>query len=284
MPSQNANFSLILYLSIPTTSLPPKSEAAMEDDTQRVLRPQPPKRGRKRQIIQSSPEAGEQVAEVVSIPKPKVLKKSEPNKTITPLQPAFQPPTDAFNFSLPVHTTSESASILPGYAKIIVDEPPEIRQHANPNYRVIFHAAALVEETLKAIPEGTDAEGQVYSKEARQAREALEEARKILFQVVSGERPEKKLIRSFIDASTSTTNEPGSLDDRMHSPKCKLDTLLSKPSYAAALQHPPHPVSSLPAVPVTAPAAKAVSLEETRFVVEVESPVPGNFNPLLLQD
>ena len=163
----------------------------MEDDTQRVPRPRPPKRGRKRQIIQSIPEAGEQVAEVVSIPKPKVLKKPEPNKTITPLQPAFQPPTDAFNFSLPVHTTSESSSILPGYAKIIVDEPPEIRQHANPNYSVIFHAAALVEEALKAIPEGTDAEGQVYSKEARQAREALEEARKILFQVASGEGPEE---------------------------------------------------------------------------------------------
>ena len=173
---------------------------------------------------------------------------------------------------------------VPSYAKIIVDEPPEIRQHANPNYRIIFHTAALVEEALKAIPEGTDADGQVYSKEARQAGEALEEAKKMLFQVVSGEGPEEKPIRSFIDASTSTTNEPRSLDDRMHSLECKLDTLLSKPSYAATLQHPLHPVSSLPAGPVTAPAAKAVSPEETRFVVEVESLVPENFNPLPLRD
>ena len=247
----------------------------MEDDPQCVFRPWPPKSGRKRKIIQSSPEAEEQVAEVVSIPKPKVLEKPEPKKTTTPLQPAFQTPTDAFNFSPPVQATSESYSIIPGYAKIISLEPTEIRQHANPNYRVICHAAALVGEALK--------EG-VHSIEGRQVREALEEARKILFQVVSGDEPEEKPIRSFIDASTSTTNEPRSLADRMHSLECKLDTLLSKPSYAAALQHPTREVSSLSAVSVTAPVAKALSLEETRFVVEVESPVRENFNPLPLRD
>ena len=89
-------------------------------------------------------------------------------RSTTPLQPAFQPPTDAFNFSPPVQATSESYSIIPGYAKIIFHEPTEIRQHANPNYRVICHAAALVGEALKES---------VYSIEGRQAREALEEAR-----------------------------------------------------------------------------------------------------------
>ena len=64
----------------------------MEDDRKCVLRPRTPKRGCKRQIIQTSPGAGDQVAEVDTISNPNVLKTLESNKTTRPLQPAFQLP------------------------------------------------------------------------------------------------------------------------------------------------------------------------------------------------
>ena len=126
-------------------------------------------------------------------------------------------------------------------------------------------------------------------------RQHLEEARLLLQKVASGQVSEveegsgkftsehntENSTRHIVDVSTTTTSDNVSLSDRIHSLEYKLDKLLSKPSYASALQQ------------VSTPSGKArssaqiscqVSTVDTRFIIEVEDPVPGNFNPLPHQE
>lgn len=101
----------------------------MEEETQRTLLPRPPKRGKKRQIIQSSPESNEQTAEVIRIRTPDLAKSAkpvnQPEHHQTPLQPPFVPATPRFTFSPPELPTQPQGSdkqypyvFVPGYGEI----------------------------------------------------------------------------------------------------------------------------------------------------------------------
>ena len=62
----------------------------------------------------------------------------------------------------------------------------------------------------------------------------------------------------LVDVSTTTTSENVSLSDRIYSLEYKLDKLLSKPSYASALQQ------------VSTPSGKATSSAQTPCQVSTE--------------
>jgi len=85
--------------------------------------------------------------------------------------------------------------------------------------------------------------------------------------------------RHYTDTSTATTQETVSLTDRIRVIEHKLDHLLQKPSYASVIQQhvPPIPSQLVVQSPPT-------PVEDTRFIVEVENPVPKDFNPLTLRE
>ena len=101
-----------------------------EEETQRRLRPRPLRRAKKRQIVQSSPETREQVADIIRVAAPAVRKPAKPTKTPerdssqTPLQPPFLPAKESFDFSLLAKDKPSSFTVLPGYGHITASQPP----------------------------------------------------------------------------------------------------------------------------------------------------------------
>ena len=255
----------------------------MEQETQRQLRPRPPNRGKKRQIVHSSPESSGPTADVIRIRTPAIAK---PAKRVTQrehpqkeLQTPFLPATLNFSFSPP-----QLPEQLHGN-----QEGPEYLQTVNRALHLITHASQL-HATLYTNP----------TREQIAEQRLIAQAQISLERVIKGQISEdleggvtpssedaaENSTRCFVDRSTTTTNEHISLDDRIQSLESKLHRLLNKPSYASALQN---------QVPVTYPTQKAVncdsvpatrpiSLENTRFVIELENPVLENFDPLPLRE
>ena len=136
----------------------------MEEETQHALWPRPLRRAKKRQIVQRSPETGEQVADIIRVAPPAVRKPTKPTKPTKPLerdssqpqlQSPFLPAKESFNFSPPAKDKPSPFTILPGYQRIIAPEPPaDLDTQANPHYMIIHHPCALLVHTIKKIDEG----------------------------------------------------------------------------------------------------------------------------------
>ena len=266
----------------------------MSDNTQRELRPRPPRKGRKRQIIHSSPEINEP-AEVICVSTPECLKTAKVQKAPAPNQPQFQPINDQFHFSLqPSQNTrdistelSKPYTILPGYQKIEYCEPKEVAQHEDQNYRVVFHACILLEEALNAYSEEPEPDlGGVISEKMRE-KNLLHHARRILDQFLyktdDSEMPAEE------NENNATKNIQTPLTERIERLETKIDSLLSRNlSYSSALQSNPAP-SLQPEQHTIAPALPQYLTRQTinpeaRFVVEVTEPVSTEFNPLPLRN
>jgi len=163
----------------------------MEEETQHALRPRPVRRAKKQQIVQSSPETGEQVADVIHVATPAVRKPTKPTKPLEPdpsqtqLQPPFLPGKESFICSPPAKDKPSPFTILPGYQKIIAPGPPvELDTQANPHYQIIYHACALLGHTIKEIDEGP--ESPMGEREKHQLVKAIEQLNQISNKQESG--------------------------------------------------------------------------------------------------
>ena len=79
----------------------------------------------------------------------------------------------------------------------------------------------------------------------------------------------------FVNVSTTTTIEDLSLSDRLYSLECKLDKLLSKPSYASVVPRASPPCRNATSLAYT---CSQVQIEDIRFIIVVEDLVQENFN------
>ena len=227
---------------------------------------------RKKRRKNSSPE----VSLVVETPKDKTNTKESIRLQI-PKNPSTPVPTQLtqlnFNFSPPGFPTN--------------GEGPEYLERVKRALQLMVHASRLhstpyENPTNEQIPEHLQ----------------LEEARVLLENVASGkiskvgegsgnsasENNTQSSTCRFVDISSSTTSENLSLSDRIHSFVYKLDKLLSKPSYASALQQDSPSPSKATRLAHTPYHAHHAQMEDTRFIIEVEDPVPENFNPQPLQE
>ena len=187
--------------------------------------------------------------------------------------------------STPVHTHLTQSNFdfsPPGFP--VYGEGPEYLEMVKRALQLMVHASRL-HTALYENPTNK----QIYE------HRHLEEARVLLEKVASGRVTEvgegpgnsisedntQNSTRCFVDVSTTTTSEDLSLSDRIHSLECKLDKLLSKPSYASAVQQASPPCGKATS---SAHTPSQVRTEDTRFIIEVEDPVPENFNPLPLRE
>ena len=255
----------------------------MEEETQRQLRPRPPNRGKKRQIVHSSPESSRPTADVIHIRTPAIAK---PAKRVTQrehpqkgLQTPFLPATLNFSFSPPQLPEQPCGN----------EGAPEYLQMVNRALHAITHASQL-HATLYTNPTREQIDEQRL---IGQAQISLERVTKGQISedleggvTSSSEDAAENPTRCFVDRSTTTTYEHVSLDDRIQSLESKVDRLLNKPSYASALQnHVPVAYPTQKAANCdSAPATRQISLEHTRFVIELDNPVLENFDPLPLRE
>ncbi|RPA91764.1 hypothetical protein L873DRAFT_1794673 [Choiromyces venosus 120613-1] len=236
----------------------------MEEETQRLLRPRP-----------LSPESSEPIADVIHIHTPAITKPTKPvnrhEHPQTPLQTPFIPATANFNFSppqIPSQSTEQDKSypytFLPGYGEIRTNEQlMDIDVATNLHYHIMIHAAMLLEYLLQKYPITGWSEDEA--------------------QQLPGSLDKDLLMHSFINASMMTTNEPISLDDCIQILESKLNRFLDKASYATVLQQ--NQIMKTCLMPMVTNTVKgAQSIKDTYFIIEVEDPVPENFNALPLQD
>ena len=269
----------------------------MEEETQHALRSRPPRRAKKQQIVQSSPETGEQLADIIRVAAPAVRNPTKPTEPLehdfsqTQLQPPFLPAKESFDFSPPAKAKPSPFTILPGYQKIIAPEPPaELDTQANPHYKIIHHACALLGHTIKEIDEGPEChEGK---REKPELVKAIDQLNQIINKQECGMADDASLVNAL---EPPTSNDPKlektAIEMRIDQLELKIDKLLSRNS-TKTKKHVSYASIAQGASPApSAPYRPGVQLEKhqaidhtTRFVVEVSQPVPTAFNPLDLRE
>ncbi|RPB04996.1 hypothetical protein L873DRAFT_1785946 [Choiromyces venosus 120613-1] len=214
----------------------------MADDTQCRLHPQPPRKGRKHQIIHSSPEINDEPAEAICIRTPECLKASQCPKTPAPNQPLFQPPSNRFDFSPPQasqntrDTSTQSPNpytVIPGYKEIEYCEPQDFTQHKNMNYHIVFHANMLVKEALNTYSEESESDLAGQITESMEEKNLLHQVRRILDQFLFKVNHLEMVENTEIEANTKVQTP---LIERIECLETKIDSLLFRNlSYSSVL-------------------------------------------------
>ncbi|RPA93117.1 hypothetical protein L873DRAFT_1793858 [Choiromyces venosus 120613-1] len=152
-----------------------------------------------------------------------------------PLQTPFLPATPNFDFSLPQvpsQSTEQDKSylytFLPGYREIRTNEQLiDIDIATNPHYHIMIHATMLLEYVLQKYPVKCNKEGKEWEKQVlRSASGLLEQITdwsEDEAQQLPGSPGKDPEMRSFVNMSMMTTNEPISLNDRIQILESKLD-------------------------------------------------------------
>ena len=271
----------------------------MERETQHTLRPRPPRRAKKRQIVQSSPETGEQVADIIRVAAPAVRKPTKPtkpperNSLQTQLQPLFLSAKERFDFSPPARGEPLPFTFLPWYPKIIAPEPlAELDTQASLHYKIIHHECALLGHTIKEIDEGPESpEGE---REKHELVKAIDQLSRIINKQECGMADDASLVNAL---ELPTSNDPKlenlktAIETRIDQLDLKINELLSRNStetkkHASYASIAPG-ASSAPSAPYRpeVPLEKHQVIDHTtRLVVEVSQPVPTAFNPLDLRE
>ena len=218
------------------TPLQPNEPPRMEEERQHALRPRPPRRAKKRQIVQSSPETGEEAADIIRVAAPAVRKPTKPTKPTKPperdssktkLQPPFLPAKESFDFSPPAKDQPSPFTILPGYQKFIAPEPTdELDTQGNPHHKIIHHACALLGHTIKEIDEGHESpEGE---REKQELVKAIDQLNQIINKQECGVANDPSLVNALEPPTSNDLKlKKTAIETGIDQLELKIDELLS---------------------------------------------------------
>ena len=179
----------------------------------------------------------------------------------------------------------------PDIKRVFAPEPPaELDTQANPHYKIIHHACALLGHTIKEIDKGPESpEGE---REKHELVKAIDQLNWIINKQGCGVADDVSLVNVL---EPPTSNDPKlektAIETGIDQLKLKIDELLSRnstetkkhASYASIAQGASSASSALYQPEVQLEKHQATD-HTTRFVVKVSQPVPTAFNPLDLRE